>query len=117
MEGPECHTPREGCDETGIVLPTYAYSHDEGIAVIGASVYRGTALPACWQGRYFFGDYQPSGSWVRTLRWDPAAGAQEVEQHDGLMVVNEEVISFGLDGQGEILIIGEETIDRIVAAD
>lgn len=113
-EGPDCHTPRVDCNTAGIFFPTYHYSHEEGLAVIGASVYRGAALPACWQGRYFFGDY-PTG-WVRTLRWNEEEGAQEVETHAGLDD-GTPFVSFGLDGHGEILIVGEETLDRIVAVE
>lgn len=115
VEGPVCHTPREGCDTTGLVEPAYAYSHDEGTAVMGGALYRGTALPECWRGRYFFGDY-PTG-WIRTMRWDPALGVSEVEQHDEL--TDGPFVSFGVDGHGEILIVSEgaahSSLARIVA--
>lgn len=113
MEGPACHTPPDGCDQTGLTEAAYAYSHDEGTAIIGAGVYRGTALPECWQGRYFFGDY-PTG-WIRTLRWE-GDRVLELEQHDELRG-DGAFVSFGLDGNGEILIVNEDTLDRIVAAD
>lgn len=113
-EGVDCHTPRENCNTAGIVFPTYSYSHFDGTAIIGASVYRGAALPACWQGRYFFGDY-PTG-WIHTLRWDAGGGAQEVEDH-GELVSDTPFVSFGLDGHGEILVVGEDFLDRIVPVD
>ena len=40
----------------GMVDPIAEYDHDEGIAIIGGFVYRGTAI-ATLQGRYIFGDF------------------------------------------------------------
>jgi len=39
----------------GLVEPITAFSHDEGRAVIGGLVYRGTAMPGKY-GRYIFSD-------------------------------------------------------------
>ena len=48
----------------GLVDPIAEYDHDDGLAVIGGYVYRGTAIPAL-VGRYVFGDWgafnAPSG--------------------------------------------------------
>jgi len=40
----------------GLIDPVAEYDHDEGVAVVGGFVYRGSAIPAL-QGRYVFGDY------------------------------------------------------------
>ncbi len=112
MEGTRCHTPPEGCDTTDLVVPVFEYDHGDGSAIIGGSVYRGAALSQCWQGRYFFGDY-PSG-WVKSLQWDGADGATDVREKTDVVVGS--LVSFGVDGDGEILILGlDETLDRIVA--
>ncbi len=48
----------------GLMDPIAEYDHDDGLAVVGGYVYRGTALPAL-QGHYVFGDWgtftTPSG--------------------------------------------------------
>jgi glucose/arabinose dehydrogenase len=109
MEGSICHTPASGCDKTGLGLPAYEFPHDGGTAVIGGSVYRGTALSACFRGRYFFGSY--SAGWLRTLRWD--GGATDVREEPG--VVDPGFVSFGQDGNGEILMLGYDlTLHRVV---
>lgn len=58
-------TPPETCEDTGTVLgdplidPIVEYSHDYGIVVIGARMYRGSAI-ADLQGHLIFGDYSSS---------------------------------------------------------
>jgi glucose/arabinose dehydrogenase len=52
-EGAQC--TNEGCDSTGLIDPVYAYSHDDGCAVIGGHVYRGSLLPSLI-GKYIFSD-------------------------------------------------------------
>lgn len=44
------------CSSTKLVSPVAQYDHDEGSAIIGGFVYRGTAIPAL-AGHYVFGDY------------------------------------------------------------
>ena len=41
--------------------PIAQYDHDDGTAVIGGTVYRGTQIPAL-AGRYVFGDWGVFGS-------------------------------------------------------
>jgi Glucose / Sorbosone dehydrogenase len=57
MEAFECYLPAD-CDTAGrdLVLPLYAYDHDDGRAIIGGHVYHGTRFPGL-QGRYIFADY------------------------------------------------------------
>jgi glucose/arabinose dehydrogenase len=45
----------------GMIDPIAQYDHDDGSAIIGGYVYRGTALPAL-AGRYLFGDWGVFGS-------------------------------------------------------
>ncbi len=49
------------------VLPISEYTHEQGCAVIGASVYRGSAIPHL-NGAYFYADY--CSGFLRTLRFD-----------------------------------------------
>jgi glucose/arabinose dehydrogenase len=55
MEARHCFRPLEGCDQAGLTLPIAEYSHDEGCAVIGGFVYRGSYSPDLY-GRYLFAD-------------------------------------------------------------
>ena len=110
MEGSLCYTPPSGCQKGGIQVPAYEYPHSGENAVIGGSVYRGTALSACYRGRYFFGDY-PTG-WIRTAQWNQ--GVVDVRDEPGLVAPN--FVSFGQDGHGEILVLGyDKTLHRIVS--
>ncbi|HEX4341450.1 MAG TPA: PQQ-dependent sugar dehydrogenase [Polyangiaceae bacterium] len=111
MEGTYCHTPATGCDETGLTQPVYDYPHTGGeSAIIGASVYRGTALPACYRGSYLFGDY-PSGR-IDTLTFNGTMPV--VTPVSGLADPN--LVSFGVDGNGELLVFNyDESVYRIVS--
>jgi glucose/arabinose dehydrogenase len=44
MEGNHCFNPSTGCDTTNKIAPIAEYSHNEGIAIIGGFVYKGTAI-------------------------------------------------------------------------
>lgn len=110
MEGSICHTPPSGCEQAGLELPAYEFSHDGNTAVIGGGVYRGMALPACFRGRYFFGTY--SAGWLRTLKWS-GGGVTDVREEPG--VLDPGFVSFGQDGRGEILMLGyDQTLHRII---
>lgn len=94
MEGPRCWSP--GCTPFG-ALPVTWYPTDDGCAIIGGFVYRGSAMP--WlRGQYVYGDncsrrieslaQNAAGSWVsRTIAFAPHG-----------------IYGFGEDGAGEILV-------------
>jgi glucose/arabinose dehydrogenase len=48
---PPVYTP-----STGLTDPIYEYSHSVGQSITGGFVYRGTALPSSFRGRYFYAD-------------------------------------------------------------
>jgi glucose/arabinose dehydrogenase/PKD repeat protein len=54
-----------GASLTGDIKPIYQYgqSGPSGDSVIAGPVYRGTAFPAAYRGRLYFGDY--GGNWIR----------------------------------------------------
>jgi len=112
VEGPGCRLPPIGCSTAGYTMPTYSYSHMGGnAAIVGGDVYRGSALPSCWQGRWFFADYE--GGWLGSLRWNATDGATAVERYDDL--ASGFVVSLGKDGHGELLVLGADgSIDRLV---
>jgi len=63
MEGFHCYQPSEGCDQTGLTLPVAEYGHDQGCAVIGGVVVRGSGQPAL-DGRYVFSDSCSGNLWL-----------------------------------------------------
>jgi len=63
MEGSTCFESAN-CDQTGLVLPVYEYSHKEGCSVTGGVVYRGQAMPEL-SGQFLFADY--CTGWLRSV--------------------------------------------------
>jgi glucose/arabinose dehydrogenase len=97
MEGTECL--RDGCDRTGLTLPTLAYSHAEGCSIVGGYVYRGEALPSL-QGQYLFGDF--CQGWVKSFAADDEA---PMAMDQPALSPNENITSFGEDDAGELYIL------------
>lgn len=109
MEGTEC-LGGGPCDQTGLTLPAFEYSHDQGCSITGGYVYRGSAVPAL-QGLYFFGDF--CQGWVRSIRY--AAGeALELTDWPGLRPTGP-ITSFGEDAAGELYLMGSAgTVYKVV---
>ena len=111
MEGDRCLGGGQ-CDQTGLVLPTFQYSHPEGCSVIGGYVYRGSALPAL-QGLYFFGDF--CHGWVHSFRFSGGT-ATELTNWPTLRTAST-LTSFGEDAAGELYVLESSgRVSRIVAA-
>jgi hypothetical protein len=94
-----------GCTSRAFVNPLHAYSHSQGCAISGGSVYRGCAIPDL-VGTYFFGDFCSGRIWSfryvggvvtglveRTNELEPPGG------WNGLLVSG-----FGEDAFGEIYV-------------
>jgi glucose/arabinose dehydrogenase len=103
--------------------PTFEYSHAVGHSITGGSVYRGSALDASFLGRYFFADFIKKRVWSLGLIIDPTTGeasAGDLIEHTtelgGPSVVGN-VVSFGVDANGELYIVGYSSgeIHRIAA--
>ncbi len=75
--------PREGRHNTGrgsaaygpLTDPIFEYDHTQGETVIGGVVYRGSALPSFYWGRYFFADYITRRLWSIGLTIGPGGEA------------------------------------------
>lgn len=50
------------CEMTGLTLPVFAYPHDEGCAITGGYVYRGSQVPQL-NGTYIYGDFCTGHIW------------------------------------------------------
>ncbi len=112
MEGTECFLTAE-CDNLDLRLPALEYDHDDGCSVIGGFVYRGAAIPELL-GHYFYADW--CGGWVRSFRYLDGLITQEEDWSEDLGEIGM-IGSFGVDGNGELLVITTDTgmVARIVA--
>lgn len=112
-EGSNCFDPPIDCDTEGLVMPVLEYPNAGGdCAIVGGSVYRGEAMPGL-HGHYLYSDY--CSGWVRSFRYDGEA-TEARDWSDGLGSLGQ-VHSFGLDGDGEILVVtADGTLYRLVPA-
>jgi glucose/arabinose dehydrogenase len=96
MEGDSCYATSP-CDQSGLTLPVFAYSHDSGCSVTGGYVYRGEDSPSL-DGVYLFADYCSGLLWGLGKNADGAwVASQPVDT--GLSVS-----SFGEDASGELYV-------------
>ncbi len=92
----------------GAVDPIAQYDHDEGIAIVGGFVYRGSTIPDL-DGRYLFGDFaQTFSNDGRLFYLDDANQILEFDLEDqdnfGLSL-----LGFGQDSNGEIYVLANST--------
>lgn len=62
MEGYSCYNPPSNCNTSNLLMPVIDYSHDQGNAITGGYVYRGSI--AQLYGHYIFGDYGSGKIWL-----------------------------------------------------
>jgi glucose/arabinose dehydrogenase len=109
FEGSQRYATGEPNPEGRLVAPVAEYTHADGCSVTGGYVYRGTAI-AGLAGRYFYGDYCSGIVWSFRLRGGKATG----ERREPFTV--DQLTSFGLDPDGELLLVsGAGTVYRLVA--
>lgn len=108
MEGSRCYLPTKNCAKKDLELPVAEYRHGEGYSVTGGYVYRGKKIPSL-AGKYLFGDFTAGKVW--TLTYDGARAKREL-----IFDTDYFISSFGLDGDGEILLVsyGEGRVYRIL---
>ena len=92
-----------------LVDPIYEYDHSSGISITGGFVYRGSALPAAFKGRYFFADLT-GRIWSIALTIDSAgeARASGLQEHSAELSASAaigNVSSFGVDADGELYVV------------
>jgi glucose/arabinose dehydrogenase len=101
--------------------PIYEYDHSVGRSITGGFVYRGTALPSSFRGRYFFADFISGRVWSAGLAVDPLTGeatATDVSEHTaefGRTATLGAIPAFGRDASGELYVVSYTgTIFKIV---
>ncbi|HRQ36667.1 MAG TPA: PQQ-dependent sugar dehydrogenase [Chloroflexota bacterium] len=103
QEGSDCYDA-ESCDIPGLRMPVYEYVHGEdGCAIIGGHVYRGSQFPAL-AGNYFFSDFCSGRIW--TLHYDDGAGRW---LRTAVAETNTQVSSIGVDAAGELYVVDYRT--------
>lgn len=111
FEATECFLPSDGCDMTGWEAPLITYDHGQGCSITGGYVYRGSQIPEL-VGHYFYGDW--CTGIVRSFK---LVDGEATEQRDWTSDLEGagQVASFGLDGNGELLVVDSNgTLYRIV---
>jgi len=104
---------------TPLVDPIYEYDHSVGQSITGGYVYRGAALGAPFQGRYFFADFIQGRVWSLAFAIDSGtreATALNVMEHTSELSgpgALGNISSFGVDAAGEVHMVGYST-GRIV---
>jgi len=96
---------------TPLIDPIFEYDHTVGQSITGGYVYRGAALGAGFQGRYFFADFIQGRLWSIGLSIDPAAGtarASGLTEHTAELGGTGQlgnISSFGIDADAELFVI------------
>ena len=113
FEGTDCYQPSDGCGMVGWEEPIIKYSHEVGCSVTGGYVYRGDALPEL-DGHYFYADW--CNGLIRSFRYDGTAAVEENDWTTQLAGAGQ-VASFGIDGDGEMLVVDSNgKVYRVVRA-
>ena len=92
----------------GLIDPVAQYDHDDGIAVVGGYVYRGTAI-ADLVGKYVFGDYGSFNAGEGRLLYLDTGNAIKGFRTGGSMTLPAAVLGFAQDIDGEIYVLTNET--------
>lgn len=108
LEGFECFGAPQ-CDTDGLTMPVIDIAHGDAgtCSITGGVVYGGQSIPEL-QGRFLFSDY--CGGYLRSV---DASG--EVIDHTDEVGVPGRVVSFGVDGDGEVYVLTEREILALVA--
>ena len=92
---------------SGLIDPIFEYDHDEGVAVIGGFVYRGTAIPEL-AGKYIFGELGgPAPRRIgRLFAGDLSTGLfEELRIGPGDRSLGQRLLGIGEDEQGELYVL------------
>lgn len=98
MEANHCFEPDSGCDRSGLELPAWEYSQNNGDkSVTGGFVYRGPALPEL-TGMYIYADYVSGRIWALDF------SNPDAPSNTKLIDTDLNIASFGTDAGNELYI-------------
>jgi glucose/arabinose dehydrogenase len=111
MEGTRCFH-KQDCDPADYTSPALTYSHDEGCAITGGYVYRGSEIPEI-TGTYFYSDW--CSEWIRSFDFVDGQVTNEKDWSDELGELGQ-INSFGIGGDGEMYFVTYDgQVAKIVA--
>ena len=121
-EGRQAYDARTGAAYLPLSEPMHDYGRAIGASVTGGLIYRGAALDPRFNGRYFFADFVSGRVFSLGLQLDPltseatAVDEQEHTQSLGATNILGMVSSFGVDHNGEMLLLnyGAGRVVRVV---
>ena len=91
----------------GLIDPIAQYDHDEGLAVIGGFVYRGSAVPPL-RGRYVFGEFAQTFSSDGRVFFLQGKKVREVKLSEQKQL-GMALLGFGQDAAGELYVLANAT--------
>lgn len=92
----------------GLLDPTAEYDHDDGTAVVGGFVYRGSNVPDL-EGRYVFGDFALTFSNDGRLFYLDAGNQIREFELTGQTGLGLSLLGFGEDANGEVYVLANAT--------
>jgi glucose/arabinose dehydrogenase len=120
-EGRSAYDPRTPAAFTPLAEPVHDYDHNVGASITGGAIYRGSALDASYNGRYFYADFIEGRVFSIGLHLDAAgeASADDEREHTAALGGRQTlgmVSAFGVDGTGELLLLNylSGTLLRVV---
>lgn len=111
-EGLHCFRPSSGCDTSGLTLPVIEVRHGDAgtCSITGGVVYRGEAIPEI-RGHYFYSDY--CGGYLRSFRYQDGEAVEQTDWTEQVGVPGN-VVSFGVDHEGEMYVLTDTSLLRVV---
>ncbi len=112
MEGPDCHDPPVGCEDSTLVQPVHVYEHGGDpfrCSIAGGVVYRGSAIPSL-VGHYMYADYCSGFVW--TLKMVGGAATEHADRTVALAPGGGRDLAWLVgvfeDGAGELYLLDRE---------
>ena len=98
MEGFQCFSPANNCDQDGLILPVWDYGRNLGQSITGGHVYRGTRAPELI-GSYVYADFATGLVWALTY------DGQSPAENQFLLESDTNISSFGVSESGELYML------------
>jgi len=112
LEGLACYNPSTGCDPDTFHLPVTVYDHNNNrCAIVGGSVYRGSAMPS-EQGAFFYADWCSGQVWSLRMQADTAVVTERTAELGAAAGLGKAPAHIGQDAYGEMYLV-----DRGVGSD
>jgi glucose/arabinose dehydrogenase len=112
-EALHCFSPASGCDPEGLTLPVIEVEHGDAgtCSITGGVVYRGSEIPELY-GHYVYSDF--CGGWLRSFLVSDGVATEMMDWTEQVGQAGS-VVSFGLDGAGEVYVLTTGRIVKLTA--